>query len=102
MGKSEFPVPATVEETISLLNQFTWNITLVEQGMITKIVEGDQLMFTANSKAEAEAFLHACFISTFWGNSVETVRQELAKLKPGSVDDYKEHQQRLTDRKVFP
>ena len=71
MGVAKFPLPAAMQETIDLINASDqYNLRLSEQNGEVDLVFGDQLLFTAYTQQEAEAFLAGFFPSTFSGNSL--------------------------------
>ncbi|MCC6626115.1 MAG: hypothetical protein IT340_01810 [Chloroflexi bacterium] len=80
MGTPQFPIPATVPETLSLLNASgTWNISLFERDDRTDVATGDQLVFSASTQQEVEAFLAGCFIATYDGASLDAIMRDLAE-----------------------
>ena len=84
MGSARFSLPESLEETTDLLNATqTWKLTLTIDGAKTKVIDGDQLMFTANNAEEATAFLAGCFLATFSGKSLAQIREELRTNSPG-------------------
>ena len=79
MGTAKFPLPENISETLSLLSPTGWNLTMVEHNGNIRIISGDQLVFTAHSPEEAEAFLAGCFLATFMGNSLQHIQDEVQK-----------------------
>lgn len=79
MGVARFPLPTEMHEVINMLNAshiwHTW-LTMDEGGI--DVIDGDQLMFTAHTLGEAEAFLAGCFLATYLGKDLKQIRQELA------------------------
>jgi hypothetical protein len=80
MGKANFPLPEDLSETLELLNRTGLNLAVLGQqdGRI-RIITGDQLAFATYQREEAEAFLAGCFFSTFMGDSLQRIRDELQK-----------------------
>ena len=79
MGVARFPLPAEIHEVINLLNaSHIWHTWLrVDEGGID-VIDGDQLMFTAHTQGEAEAFLAGCFLATYLGQDLKQIKQEIA------------------------
>ncbi len=79
MGVARFPLPAEMHEVIDLLNaSHIWHTWLtVDEGGID-VIDGDQLMFTAQTQGEAEAFLAGCFLATYLGKDLKQIKQEIA------------------------
>ena len=79
MGVPHFPSPAGIPEPIELLNAtHLWHIQLHVRGATFAMVDGDQPVFTATTKEEAQAFVAGCFLATFLGKDLKQITQELA------------------------
>jgi hypothetical protein len=77
MGVAKFPLPSDPDTITSLLNASRmWNLTISANNGRFYLVDGDQLMYTAESEAELQAFLAGCFLATFMGNSETDIRQQ--------------------------
>ena len=79
MGMARFPLPEEIHEVIALLNaSHVWHTSLrVDEGG-TYVIDGDQLMFTAQTHGEAKAFLAGCFLATYFGRDLKEIKQEIA------------------------
>ena len=55
----------------------TWNTSIVQDGGTIRFLDGDQLVYTAHTPGEAEAYLYGCFIAPFHGDSLETITRDV-------------------------
>jgi hypothetical protein len=77
MGEIKFPFPTNLYKAIFLLNKTnSWNLSIIKEADLIYLLDGDQIQFIARSEQEAEAFLAGCFLTTFSGNSLETIYKE--------------------------
>ena len=86
MGDRRFEMPPSMQETMDLLNAtHTWNLSRVDEEDAILVLDGDQILSSSRTPEDVESFLCGCFIATFHGNSLETIRQDIAQGKYRNV-----------------